>query len=118
MVRDWGPTKGGVVVRGDYECASGVGECAAVEECVLEWDGGSAVGGDEDAIYAHGEGNLYVVGDVWQGGGVRAEVGAVGDCLEEGVVYEVEGGGWGAVWVVVKMCIFACGLVDKCGEPL
>jgi hypothetical protein len=69
------------VVGVDGEYAGGVGECAPVDKCMLEWDGDSAVGEDEDAIHFCGEGDLYASGNV--AGGVGAEVGAVGDFWRE-----------------------------------
>jgi hypothetical protein len=50
-VRDARPTKGGVVVRIDVEGAGCVGECATMHVGVVKRDGGSAVGGNEDAIH-------------------------------------------------------------------
>jgi hypothetical protein len=56
--------------------------CTSVDECVSEWDCGSAVDGGEDAIHFCSEGNLYAIVDDGGGGGVGAEVGAVRGFLE------------------------------------
>jgi hypothetical protein len=54
-VRKAGPTKGGIVVGVDGECARGLGVCASVNVCVLEGDCGCAVDGNENAIHFLGE---------------------------------------------------------------
>ena len=52
------------MVGGDVEGASGVGEGSSVCVCVVQRDGDSAVGGDDDAVHVGVEGNLYAGGDV------------------------------------------------------
>jgi hypothetical protein len=56
-------------------------------------------------------------GDVWRGGGVGAEVGAIGKFFREMwcVRSKVEGEGLSG-WL--NLCIFVCGLVKECGEPV